>query len=516
MKTPIRTSPQWLSERRLDCYFYQQEFIDHVKRVGAVFPSGVEAGTLFEVLDGTHDSVQTNCVPEGDYIIPFLRSQDIGSGFLHDGFGAFLHRLDHIEKCKRSQIRHNDLLLNIMASTGSACVYSSRYPAEANANRAVGILRAKDTEINLDFIYFFAAWISSSVGGRELARNLKGSIQQRLNLADIAECTLPAVHGALAKYIGDKLRQAEQLRSFAKAVQTEPEIFFSIPGLEAVHIGEFKAYWSAFSTVDSIRLDPKFYDPSHFKLYELLLPHQPVSIRELASPVGLRWTREEPEFFYLEIGELDIGSGLIAPTRLATINAPSRATTLVKPGDVLVSTVRPNRKNVGLVAEVDEPLPIVASSGFSVLRFSSLAEAAFYLFWLRSDAATMQLMRWDAGSSYPAIDDSVPFKVLVPKYADEVVREKGGRWFESFQAQILAQKQTLTAKLFVEALIEGKVTEAELIAAQGGLERGDDKADRCLLGRLTRRGIDVANQPPLFPDLDALYALLAKTKEARQ
>ena len=117
MKMPIWTSPQWLSERRLDCYYYQQEFLDHVKRVTALFPSRVETDSLFNVLDGTHDSVQTKEVPEGDYLIPFLRSQDIGSGFLHGSFGAFLRRLDHVNKCKRSQIRHHDLLLNIMAST---------------------------------------------------------------------------------------------------------------------------------------------------------------------------------------------------------------------------------------------------------------------------------------------------------------------------------------------------------------------------------------------------------------
>ena len=126
----------------------------------------------------------------------------------------------------------------------------------------------------------------------------------------------------------------------------------------------------------------------------------------------------------------------------------------------------------------------------------------------------MQLMRWDAGSSYPAIDESVPLKVLVPRYADEVVREKGARWYQSFHAQVLAEKLTTAAKLLVEALIEGKVTEAELVLAQEALERGDATADRALLRRLTRQGLDVPGQPPLFPDLDALYTLLNQTKTA--
>ena len=315
-------------------------------------------------------------------------------------------------------------------------------------------------------------------------------------------------------YVGDKVRQAERLRLRAKKLQSEAQAYFALPGMDAVRIGEFRAFRASSSVVDSIRLDPKFYDPGHFKLRDLLRPYQAVPISELAVSVSLRWAHEEPEFFYLEIGELDLGSGLVKPTRLQTVDAPSRATTLTQPGDVLVSTVRPNRKNVGLVPEIGEALPIVASSGFSTLRFRSPEEAAFYLFWLRSDAATMQLMRWDAGSSYPAIDESVPLKVLVPRYADEVVREKGARWYQSFRAQALAEQLTAAAKLLVEALIEAKVTEAELVAAQEDLERGDDAADRALLRRLTRHGLDVPGQPPLFPDIDALYALLAQTQEA--
>jgi type I restriction enzyme S subunit len=68
----------------------------------------------------------------------------------------------------------------------------------------------------------------------------------------------------------------------------------------------------------------------------------------------------------------------------------------------------------------------------------------------------------------------------------------------------------------IEALIEGKVTEAELVNAQEALERGDKTADRALLSRLTRKGVDVSGEPPLFPDLDALYALLAQTEPATE
>jgi hypothetical protein len=67
---------------------------------------------------------------------------------------------------------------------------------------------------------------------------------------------------------------------------------------------------------------------------------------------------------------------------------------------------------------------------------------------------------------------------------------------------------TTAAKLLVEALIEGQVSESDLVAAQKALEAGNRSADREILSRLTRKGMDVASEPPLFPDLDGLYNAL--------
>ena len=67
----------------------------------------------------------------------------------------------------------------------------------------------------------------------------------------------------------------------------------------------------------------------------------------------------------------------------------------------------------------------------------------------------------------------------------------------------------LGAKFFVEALIEGRITDAELAAAQQALDSGDPAPDRALLTRLTRAGFDLPGDM-LFPDLEALATTLAQ------
>jgi type I restriction enzyme S subunit len=65
----------------------------------------------------------------------------------------------------------------------------------------------------------------------------------------------------------------------------------------------------------------------------------------------------------------------------------------------------------------------------------------------------------------------------------------------------------------VENLIEGIVSEAELVSAQQALDAGDESLDRALLERMTAEGID-GEGSPLFDDIDQLYELLEQAKQA--
>lgn len=75
-------------------------------------------------------------------------------------------------------------------------------------------------------------------------------------------------------------------------------------------------------------------------------------------------------------------------------------------------------------------------------------------------------------------------------------------------ARAMAQDLTESAKFLVESLIDGQVTEAQLIDAQLALEAGDNSKDRAILSKLTDKGYLAEDGKPLFTDLDKLYELL--------
>ncbi len=76
--------------------------------------------------------------------------------------------------------------------------------------------------------------------------------------------------------------------------------------------------------------------------------------------------------------------------------------------------------------------------------------------------------------------------------------------------QLLRTSKALVAaaQSIVEALIERKVTETELVAAHK-----DPVADHALLERLSADGLDVEDADPLFPDLDKLEELLNEAQQ---
>ena len=92
-------------------------------------------------------------------------------------------------------------------------------------------------------------------------------------------------------------------------------------------------------------------------------------------------------------------------------DAPSRAQQCVKEGDILVSTVRPNLKNIAILNGDENNY--VASSGFCILR-SVKCPSEFLFGIIFSDDFTNKMISLTTGANYPAIKDSDILKYPVP------------------------------------------------------------------------------------------------------
>lgn len=110
------------------------------------------------------------------------------------------------------------------------------------------------------------------------------------------------------------------------------------------------------------------------------------------------------EILYIDISSIDNSVQEVnSITSFTMSNAPSRAQQKVEYGDIIVSTVRPNLKNVAFIKQHDSNL--VASSGFCVLRTTDDIERNYLFRYITSDIFTQHLMKLTTGANYPAVRD---------------------------------------------------------------------------------------------------------------
>lgn len=104
---------------------------------------------------------------------------------------------------------------------------------------------------------------------------------------------------------------------------------------------------------------------------------------------------------YISLEDVERGE-ILGHTRVRFGSAPSRARRVIKDGDVLFGTVRPNLQSHAIYrGGLKRP---IASTGFAVVRAATECSDAQFLFYLlMSHLTTVQVDRIIAGSNYPAV-----------------------------------------------------------------------------------------------------------------
>lgn len=122
-----------------------------------------------------------------------------------------------------------------------------------------------------------------------------------------------------------------------------------------------------------------------------------VRINPESIPKAFRHSQIE----YIDISSVGTGS-LSRTTRYEAANAPARARRLVRDGDTILATVRPNLRSF---LYIKDPRPnLVVSTGFAVLRPRENIDPKFLYYTIAGQAFTDCLVSRVKGAAYPAVD----------------------------------------------------------------------------------------------------------------
>lgn len=166
---------------------------------------------------------------------------------------------------------------------------------------------------------------------------------------------------------------------------------------------------------------------------------------------------EPNEINYVDIASVSTGQ-IDSITPMAFANAPGRARRIVSHGDIIWSSVRPNRKSYSLIIN---PLPnLIVSTGFTVLTARSVPYTYLY-HAVTTDDFVGYLTNHATGAAYPAVnaDDFKNATIVVP--SQELLS-----LFHNIVADMFNQRENLQRKnanlrrtrdLLLPKLIAGEV-----------------------------------------------------------
>ncbi len=187
-------------------------------------------------------------------------------------------------------------------------------------------------------------------------------------------------------------------------------------------------------------------------------------IKDVAD-VNARSIRKEgpqAQIVYIDIASVSPGSVDKMET-MAFSDAPSRARRITRHGDIIWSSVRPNRRSFSLI--IDPPANLIVSTGFAVISAKKVPFTYLYQ-TVTVDDFVVYLVNHAKGSAYPAVnaddfenaDILVPDKHLLSSFDDVVLP------IAIFTHRLKAKNTSLrlTRDLLLPRLISGEVNVSEL------------------------------------------------------
>lgn len=331
------------------------------------------------IVDSEH---KTAPAAEGGH--PMIRTPNIGPGRLLLSDAIQVDDSTYVDWTKRAVPKEGDLVLAREAPVGNVAVIPPGLRP---------ILGQRTVLIRPDPSRIHPRYLQYRLLGPEAQHRMwslaNGATVPHLNMKDIRAFPLPdlpdldiqvRIASVLAAYdelIENNLRRIEILEEMAQAVYREWFVEFRFPGYEDVEmveseLGPIPEGWHAttLATIADVNRD---------------------SIRKGSAPSYIN---------YIDISSVTPRS-IEAITRMPFEEAPGRARRMVRDGDTIWSTVRPNRQSFALV--MDPESNTIASTGFAVLSPATVPYSFLYEA-VGTDGFAAYLSNHARGAAYPAVN----------------------------------------------------------------------------------------------------------------
>lgn len=430
---------------RIDSEFYSKEAL--LSTLLICRRDNVPLTKFVDISDGNHAGISEYFVDEG---VPYYRGQDAGAFFIESSAPICIDKVTfNLPVMRRSHLKKNDVLLSIVGTIGSlSLVYSDR---NATCSCKLAILRPKEDST----AELLAVLLSSKYGQLQIKRFTRGAIQKGLILEDMDQLVLPCFESKFRNKIRSIVVAAFNNHENAVKSYEMAEDFcckqLNIDALSTRHdsISE-KGLSESFGKTG--RLDAEYYQPKYDEYQSLIQNYINgyTLVGEKFNPISNKCDRDQDAYWYVEIGDINVGTATATPNLINTEDLPDNAKIISQKGDILVSTVRPNRGAVAILEEDN----LLVSGAFTVLRECSNYKKEVLQVLLRLPLYRDWLLRYNVGTSYPVIKDEDVLNMPIPLLEDEIQKKVAAKVQKSFALRRQSKQLLEYAKQAVEMAIE--------------------------------------------------------------
>jgi type I restriction enzyme S subunit len=359
---------------------------------------------------------------------------------------------------------------------------------------------------------FVAAYLLSYYGERILEYGISGSTGQ-LNLSNTHIKWLPIIEPeSLAQiYIGNKVRQSDLLGRWAQSLESIANL--TLDDLLDKYDVEPKKFSNTSQFELENRLDPRPYRNHYKSMVNEIKNHNYSEVGDIAKlssgdpvPSELFGQEGTPLIRIRNIGKNDF---VDLDAWLPNDYVKNKQGYNAKVGDIVLGMDGIFRAQFF----IDYDLPARINQRVAIFRCHDI-EPELLCFWLNRIEGQNQLNQWAVKTTVEHTSLDYISRIVIPRFDRTEESTLAKTLNTKRRATYLSKRCSDSAKLIIEALIEDKITESQIIDAQQALEEGDNSKDKAILKKLTDKGYLVEGGKPLFNDLDKLYELLDDAQNA--
>ncbi|WP_101959955.1 restriction endonuclease subunit S [Vibrio harveyi] len=495
----VRVSTNILDEARLDSSYYSNRFLENEEKLANCSIAREEVFKLTSLCNCGSTPKKVEYSTDG---VGLIRTSDVRPNrFILDKIA----RSNDCDIKDSTTAKAGDMLYTMSGTIGYACVIPEMTEEFSFSNT---IARVRLPEGSIHDIHYISTFFNSHYGYEQSLRLTSGAIQGHVmpNPFKRLKVSLPASEAQ--KYIGEKVRQAERLRAWAKNAEkvfnqalksAYPNVFNKM--------GSGNCYSFARSQEIDYTLNVGAFDEERLLTQRYLYEHGGRKLAEIAKIANESTSEYEENQVYIGLSSIASHSCELKPSTIAEQEVTGTCR-ILKSGPV-VAKLRPYLNKVSYIPE--KLSGSLGSTELLCIEPNKDTSGWFIYGVLKSELTLKQLRPLASGATHPRIDQYDLRNIVIPSV--ENPHELGQLLEQAQTAYFLSEKCTKLAKLLVEDLIEGQLNESQLASAQQALETGDDSLDRALLERMTAEGID-GEGDPLFDDIEQLYDLLEQAKQA--